>query len=401
MGLFARKTLSVSEINHYLKELIESDEILRDIWITGEISTLTRPGSGHIYFTLKDENSSLRCVIWKMNAMRLQIALQTGMAVEAHGSLGVYERDGQTQLYVDAIRLAGEGALYLEYLRLKTKLETEGLFAQERKRSLPPRPEILGIVTSPTGAALQDILNTLRKHYPLAKVVIAPASVQGNEAPAEIVAALESLNRITKPDLIIVARGGGSLEDLWAFNDENVVRAIASSTAPVVTGIGHETDFTLADFAADLRAPTPTGAAVLSTPDISDLVNELSNLTERLVGNLDDKLGNSRRDVREWEQRLQRVTPIWQVQDDRQELDTLLSRMNRQITHLLTMQRSVLDHNAQHLAALDPHAILGRGFALVSKNDGTRIHSVKQVITKDDVAVTVSDGTFHATVRKP
>jgi exodeoxyribonuclease VII large subunit len=401
MGLFAQKTLSVSEINHYLKELMESDEILRDIWISGEISTLARPGSGHIYFTLKDENSSLRCVIWKMNAMRLQIILQTGMAVEAHGAISVYERDGQTQLYVDAIRLAGEGALYQEFLRLRTKLEAEGLFAQERKRPLPPRPATIGIVTSPTGAALQDILNTLRKHYPIAKVVISPTSVQGSEAPAEIIAALDLLNRITKPDLIIVARGGGSLEDLWAFNDENVVRAIAASASPIVTGIGHETDFTLADFAADLRAPTPTGAAVLSTPDISDLLNELSSMTEHLVGNLEDKLANSRRDVHEWEQRLLRVTPIWKVQDDRQAMDNLVNRMNRQIVHWLALQRAGLSNCTQHLAALDPQAILQRGFALVSKTDGTRVHSVQQVVTDDQVAITVSDGAFHATVRKP
>jgi exodeoxyribonuclease VII large subunit len=400
MGLFAQKTLSVSEINHYLKELMESDEILRDIWITGEISTLARPGSGHIYFTLKDENSSLRCVIWKMNALRLQIMLQTGMAVEAHGAIGVYERDGQTQLYVDAIRLAGEGALYQEFLRLRTKLEAEGLFAQERKRPLPPRPATIGIVTSPTGAALQDILNTLRKHYPIAKVVISPTSVQGSEAPAEIIAALDLLNRITKPDLIIVARGGGSLEDLWAFNDENVVRAIAASASPIVTGIGHETDFTLADFAADLRAPTPTGAAVLSTPDISDLLNELSSMTEHLVGNLEDKLANSRRDVHEWEQRLLRVTPIWKVQDDRQAMDNLVNRMNRQIVHWLALQRAGLSNCTQHLAALDPQAILQRGFALVSKIDGTRVNSIQQVVTDDQVAITVSDGAFHATVRK-
>jgi exodeoxyribonuclease VII large subunit len=401
MGLLAPKTLSVSEINHYLKELMDSDEILRDIWISGEISTLTRPGSGHIYFTLKDENSSLRCVIWKMNAIRLQIMLQTGMAVEAHGAIGVYERDGQTQLYVDAIRLAGEGALYQEFLRLRTKLEAEGLFDQERKRPLPSRPASIGIVTSPTGAALQDILNTLRKHYPIARVIISPTSVQGNEAPAEIIAALDLLNRVTKPDLIIVARGGGSLEDLWAFNDENVVRAIAASASPVVTGIGHETDFTLADFAADLRAPTPTGAAVISTPDISDLFNEVSNMSEHLISNLEDKLVDSRRDIRELEQRLLRVTPVWKVQDDRQAIDNLENRMNRQFVHWLALQETELNNRTQRLASLDPKAILKRGFALVSKLDGTRVHSVKQVAPNDQLAITVSDGAFHANVRKP
>jgi exodeoxyribonuclease VII large subunit len=336
-----------------------------------------------------------------MNAMRLQIMLQTGMAVEAHGAISVYERDGQTQLYVDAIRLAGEGELYQEFLRLKTKLEAEGLFASERKRSLPPRPAIIGIVTSPTGAALQDILNTLRKHYPIARVVISPTSVQGSEAPREIIAALDLLNRVTKPDLIIVARGGGSLEDLWAFNDENVVRAIASSASPIVTGIGHETDFTLADFAADLRAPTPTGAAILSTPDINDLLSEVSSMTEHLVGNLEDRLGDFRRDVREWEQRLQRVIPVWKVQDNRQAMDNLVNRMNRQVVHWLVLQRAGLSNRTQRLAALDPQAILQRGFALVNKPDGTRVHSVRQVVVEDPLTITVSDGAFQATVRKP
>lgn len=401
MGFFHPKTLSVSEINRYLKEVMESDEILRDVWISGEISTLSRPGSGHIYFSLKDEHASLRCVIWKMNAMRLQIALQTGMAVEAHGAVSVYERDGQMQLYVDAIRLAGEGELYQEFLRLKTKLEAEGLFSSERKRSLPTHPTTIGIVTSPTGAALQDILNTLRSHYPIARVVISPTSVQGSEAPAEIIAALELLNRTIKPDLIIVARGGGSLEDLWAFNDENVVRAIASSASPVVTGIGHETDFTLSDFAADVRAPTPTGAAVSSTPDISDLIKEVALLTERLVDNLEDKLGSSRRDVREWMQRLQRMTPVWMVQDDRQAVDNLVNRLNRQALHWLALKRAGLNNTSQRLTALDPQAILQRGFALVSKMDGTRVHSVQQVISEDQLVVAVSDGEFHAKVNKP
>ena len=401
MGLFPQKTLSVSEINRYLKELMESDEILKDIWITGEISTLSRPGSGHIYFTLKDENASLRCVIWKMNAMRLSIPLQTGMAVEAHGAVSVYERDGQTQLYVDAIRMAGEGELYREFLRLKTKLEAEGLFAQERKRALPPRPQTIGIVTSPTGAALQDILNTLRQHYPLANVVISPTSVQGIEAPAEIIAALDLLNLSIKPDVIIVARGGGSLEDLWAFNDENVVRAIASSRAPVVTGIGHEIDFTLADFVADLRAPTPTGAAVFTTPDINDLRTEVVGLTERLTSKLESGLENSQRDLGEWLRRLQRATPLWVIQNNQQTIDVLWDRMNRQNLHLLALKHSGLNNLTQRLGALNPQAILQRGFAMVSKTDGTNVHSIHQVTIGDQLSIRVTDGEFGVEVEKP
>lgn len=394
------KTLSVSEINHYLKELMESDEVLRDIWISGEISTLSRPASGHIYFTLKDASASLRCVIWKTYALRLQMTLQTGMAVEAHGGISIYEREGQTQLYVDAIRLAGEGELYQEFLRLKTKLEAEGLFNVERKRSLPAHPICIGVVTSPTGAALQDILNTLRMRYPIATVVISPTSVQGIEAPAEIITALELLNREVKPDLILVARGGGSLEDLWAFNDESVVRAISLSSSPIVTGIGHETDFTLSDFAADLRAPTPTAAAVLSTPDIGELKVDITQVAENLANMLENRLEIAHRDIREWGQRLMREAPIGKVQDDRQAMDHLIDLMNRQITHWLSIKKARLTNSSQKLAALDPKAVLQRGFALVNKEDGTRIHSVKQVAIDEPLGITVSDGKFQAKVHE-
>jgi exodeoxyribonuclease VII large subunit len=269
--LFPPPSLTVSDITRYLRELFESDEILHEVWVQGEISNLSRPASGHIYFTLKDQSAALKCVIWKQTAWRLPLSLQNGMAIEAHGAISIYERDGQYQLYADAVRLTGEGALYQEYLRLKARLEAEGLFDTERKRPLPELPAGIGVVTSATGAALQDILNTLRRRFPLVEVVLAPCAVQGEEAPPQIVNAIRSLNRTDGVDLILVARGGGSLEDLWAFNDERVVRAIADSDLPVITGIGHETDFTLADFAADVRAATPTAAAEQAVPDRAEL----------------------------------------------------------------------------------------------------------------------------------
>jgi exodeoxyribonuclease VII large subunit len=266
-SLFGPPSLSVSDITLYLRQLLESDEILRNLWVQGEVSNLSRPVSGHIYFTLKDSTASLRCVIWRSAASRLQFALQNGQTVEAHGAISVYDRDGAYQLYIDTLRPSGEGLLYQQFMRLKAQLEIEGLFDVSRKRPIPERPGRIGLVTSPTGAALQDILNTLRRRCPLVDVFIYPAAVQGEEAPLEIVTALEKINRMAKPDVIILARGGGSLEDLRAFNDERVVRAIVASAAPVITGIGHETDFTLADFAADQRAPTPSGAAELAAPE--------------------------------------------------------------------------------------------------------------------------------------
>ena len=238
-SLLIPQSLSVSEITRYLHDLMESDEILSDVWVQGEIATLSRPASGHIYFTLKDASSTLRCVIWRTAAGRLPVALQSGMQIEAHGYINVYERDGQYQLYVDTVRLAGEGALYQEFLRLKAKLESEGLFDPERKRALPQIPKAIGIVTSSTGAALQDILNVLRRRFPLVEVTLAPCAVQGDAAPAEIVSALKKLNEQTTVEVILVARGGGSMEDLAAFNDEQVARAIAACRTTACHALAH------------------------------------------------------------------------------------------------------------------------------------------------------------------
>src|SRR5512142_1875184 len=229
LPLFQNPPLSVTEVTRYLRILLDSDEVLRDVWVRGEISNFSRPTSGHLYFTLKDSGAALKCVVWRSTALRLRFGMQNGLAVEAHGAISIYERDGQYQLYVDAVRPAGEGLLFQEFLRLKNRLEAEGLFDPERKRPIPERPARIGIVTSPTGAALQDMLNTLRARYPLAEVILAPCAVQGESAPGEIVRALNGLCEIAILDVIIVSRGVGALEDLWAFNDEHVVRAIAAA----------------------------------------------------------------------------------------------------------------------------------------------------------------------------
>ena len=270
-SLFPPSAWSVADVNRYLRDLLESDHNLNDLWVKGEVSNFSRPRSGHLYFTLKDEKASLRCVMWRNSAQRQAYLPSDGDLVEVHGSVSVYEVAGQYQLYADTIKPLGEGALFQEFLRLKAKLEAEGLFDEERKRPIPIWPSRIGIVTSPTGAALRDMVDTLRRRYPLVEVILAPSAVQGREAPPEIVAGLQNLNRTAAPDVILLARGGGSIEDLWAFNDENVARAITASNAPVITGIGHQTDFTIADFVADLRAPTPTAAAELATPNRDDM----------------------------------------------------------------------------------------------------------------------------------
>ena len=394
--LFSPLALTVGDLTRYLRQLLESDDVLRDVWVQGEVSNIARPSSGHIYFTLKDANAALKCVIWKTNALRLRLPLQNGMAVEAHGYISLYERDGAYQLYVDAARLAGEGLLYQEFMRLKARLEAEGLFDPERKRALPARPRRIGIATSPTGAALQDMLNTLRRRYPLAEVLLASCAVQGEEAPPQIVAALGALNRLGA-DVILLARGGGSLEDLWAFNDERVVRAVAASQAPVVTGVGHETDFTLSDFAADLRAPTPTGAAVLATPDRADLRAEL----ERTLGLLDaallDGLDLRRRALHEAAGQLEHNSPRWRISNDRQRLDALTERLQRNALHNLALRRVMTDSARSRLLALNPLSVLGRGFAVVT-HQGAVVRSSAQLAPGDAVQVRLARGAFDARV---
>jgi exodeoxyribonuclease VII large subunit len=396
LPLFSPLSLSVSDLTRYLRQLLESDDVLRDVWVQGEISNVSRPSSGHIYFTLKDESAALKCVIWRTNALRLRMALQSGMAIEAHGYISLYERDGAYQLYVDSIRLAGEGLLYQEFMRLKARLEDEGLFDPERKRALPERPRRIGIATSATGAALQDMLNTLRRRYPLAEVLLAPCAVQGDDAPLQIVAALGALNRLGV-DVILLARGGGSLEDLWAFNDERVVRSVAASPAPVVTGVGHETDFTLSDFAADLRAPTPTGAAVLATPDKADLTGEINQVLRRIDAAFLDVLSIRQRALDEMAAQLERNSPRWRVSNDRQRLDALIERLGRNALHNLALRRIMTDSARSRLLVLNPMAVLQRGFAVVS-HAGQVVRSAGQLAPGERVQVRLASGSFGARV---
>jgi exodeoxyribonuclease VII large subunit len=388
---------TVSKLTFYIRKLLEENETLQDVWVQGEISNLSRPASGHVYFTLKDSSAALKCVMWKTSAARLGIPLQDGKAVEVHGKIGVYEVSGQYQLYADQIRPVGEGALYQEFMRLKAMLEAEGLFAPERKRPIPMFPQKIGIVTSATGAALRDMLNTLRRRLPLVEVILAPSPVQGIEAPPALVKAIQSVN-LYSPDVIILARGGGSIEDLWAFNDERVVRAVATSAVPVICGVGHETDFTLCDFAADLRAPTPTAAAELATQiTLIDLRAALENYRTRILSATFNLLAEHKTMLSSFVSQLRYTSPDRRIQSERQRVDELARRAHSSLYHHIQLQSAHVKGMQRRLEALNPSAVLARGYAVVTrKDDGAVISRVSQ--TSDEMKVRVSDGEFE--VRK-
>ncbi|HIE24469.1 MAG TPA: exodeoxyribonuclease VII large subunit [Anaerolineales bacterium] len=391
---------TVSTITAYLRELLETDEMLKDAQIKGELSNLSRPRSGHLYFTLKDGGASLRCVMWRSQAQRLSLDLREGMEVEVRGHISIYDAGGQYQLYADEIRPVGEGALYQEFLRLKAKLEAEGLFDSARKKEIPQLPKKIGIITSATGAALRDMLNTLRRRMPLAEVIIAPTPVQGDAAPAGIVNALDGLLRIV-PDLsvILLGRGGGSIEDLWAFNDEIVVRMVAASPVPVISGVGHETDFTLTDFAADLRAATPTAAAELATPiTINELYGAVGLAKEQLNLNIHAVLKRKVQRTDDLRTRLRYASPLGRVQRNRQNVDAQIQRLDAAQAQIHAMKREKLAGLNKRLFALDPQAVLARGYAIVTKENGRILGSVKDASIGDDLKIRVKDGEFGAKI---
>lgn len=392
---------TVSALNRYIRTALETDYRLKDLVVAGEISNISRPASGHLYFTLKDQSATLRCVMWKGQAARLVYRPRDGDRVQAHGAIGVYEAGGQYQLYADWIQADGQGDLFRQFTALKAKLEAEGLFDQSRKRPIPAQPRRLAIVTSPTGAALRDMINVIRRRWPALEVILCPTPVQGDEAPPQIVDAIAAANSL-KPDVIIVARGGGSIEDLWAFNDENVVRAIAASESPLISGVGHETDFTLADFAADMRAPTPSAAAELATPNRLELLASLRELTERLAGALQSVVRERRWALAERTAALRGLSPRAQLANSRQRLDDLTLRAVTALRHQLEIGRHRVGGLYHQLAALNPLAILQRGYAVVTRAGTTEvIRSPSQVAPGEQLDVRVSEGQFTVSVDPP
>ncbi len=397
-NLFSSRPIwTVGDLTLYIRQVLESDYRLQNMWVTGEVSNVSRPSSGHLYFTLRDENASLRCVMWRPRVAHQTHSPQDGEMLDVLGYISVYEAGGQYQLYAESLRPAGEGARFAEFLELKTRLEAEGLFDPERKQPLPGWPKIIGVVTSPTAAALRDVVNVLRRRFPLVTLLLSPTQVQGDDAPTGIVNALESLNQDGRSDVLLLVRGGGSTEDLWTFNHEDVVRAVAHSMVPVVTGIGHETDVILADFAADFRAPTPSAAAEVATPDRAVLREDLVFQRSDLNLLFREHLNLLRQSLETWSTRLRLASPRAHIASKQQRLDELASRSRTAIQYRTDLFRAAITGLEKTLHAVGPSTVLARGYAVVTlAKNGQIIRSITQVRSGDPLQIQVHDGTFNA-----
>ena len=395
------QTFSVSEITGYIHEMFDADSVLADVWVRGEVSNLTKARSGHWYFTIKDADAQLRCVMFRGAARTVRIDVAAGDEILVHGRVSVYEARGEYQLYAQSIEaVGGVGDMHRQFEALKAKLDAEGLFAPERKRAIAGFPARIGVVTSPTAAAWHDMQNVLRRRFPLAEVVLSPTLVQGTDAPPQIVRALERLNRRADIDTIIIARGGGSLEDLWCFNDEGVARAVAASRIPVISGVGHEIDFTIVDFAADLRAPTPSAAAELATPNRDDLLLDLDRLRAGLTGVFGASLADNARDLDRLRSALRFVAPGQMIGAAQREVVNSRLRLARAVAQTLDRQRDRLASATKSLEAASPQQILARGYALVTDEGGALIRKAAQVsrnqrlnvqLSRDRIRVRVED----------
>ncbi len=387
------QTYTVAELSTYIREMFDQDYRLQDIWVMGEISNLTRASSGHWYFTVKDSKSQVKCAMWRSSAERQSFIPQNGDAVAVHGRVSVYEPRGEYQLYADLLRPVGLGDLYAQFEQLKTRLEEEGLFDPERKRPLPAFPRLIGVVTSPEAAAFQDIQNVLRRRFPLAQIILSPTPVQGDTAPPYIVAALDRLNAYTDVEVILLCRGGGSIEDLWAFNDESVARAVAASPTPVITGVGHETDFTIVDFVSDYRAPTPSAAAEIATPNMDDLHHNVRLFYDTLAVLMRENISERRANLLAVERTMGHISPVRQIGNQRQRVDDLNARLVRQQRQHLIRLRERLESRAAALHAASPQAILERGYAIITHaQTGTRVKSARAVRPGEALHVRLHDG---------
>ncbi len=391
--------LKVEKLAKYIRELLESDRVLQDVWVEGEVSSFTIASSGHAYLTLQESSTRMDAVMWKAAVGRQAFIPRVGDNVVVHGQITVYERQGRLQLSADVFQPAGIGLLQLQLEQLRQKLEAEGLFDLTRKRPLPVFPHRIGVATSQTGAVWQDIQQVIQRRFPLVELVLAPTVVQGEGAPDAIVAALSLLQSEQDLDLVILARGGGSVEDLWCFNDERVVRAIFACRVPVISAIGHETDTTLADYVADMRAPTPSVAAELAVPDVLDILGYVDSVQQRGTLVCFQLLERIRRDTSNLVHRLERVSPRARLEHQRTDLDALANRLQTTTIRTVEQHRFEVGRLESVLQSLSPAAIFDRGYSLISdQTSGQPISSVHGVQGGDQVRTTLRDGSLILTV---
>ena len=393
-----QQVLSITQINEYIRGKMDEDRLLLQLAVRGEISNYKMYPSGHHYFTLKDENAALKCVMFKTSASKLRFRPENGMKVIAMGRITVYPRDGAFQLYCSAMSMDGIGDLYAAFEQLKAKLAAQGLFAPEHKKPLPQFPKTIGIVTSSAGAAVHDMLRILKKRYPIVKVRLLPVRVQGAEAPGEIAAAIRYANHYKLADLLIVGRGGGSIEDLWAFNDERVAYAIYASEIPVISAVGHEPDVTISDYVADLRAATPSNAAELAVPDQAALLQSMDAAASAMAAALSGKLRHARQRLHVLAQSPALVSPTGYLEQRQQSLEHLKSRLIGAQMQQIQRKKQRYIGNTAKLDAMSPLKVLTRGYSIVSADDGTIVRSVRQTAPGREVQVMLSDGSLRATV---
>ena len=387
-------TFTVSALNQYIKSVLDRDEFLNGIFVRGEISNYKCYPSGHHYFSLKDAEGTLRCVMFRREAAGLKFRPANGMQVAAFGRVTVFPRDGQYQLYCSQMIPVGIGDLAAAFEELKNKLNREGLFALERKRPLPTYPRRIALITSPVGAAVRDMLRILKARWPVADVVVLPASVQGAEAPGELCRAFGLLSCCDDIDLVITGRGGGSMEDLWCFNDENVARAIADCPVPVISAVGHEPDVTIADFVADLRAATPSNGAELATPDMEELDAWLQDIRERMQGGVERRLMREREKLQRLASNRVLRDPTAPISDKRMLLDYQRDKLTGALRGLLWQHRSELGRLAAGLDALSPLKVLSRGYAIPQNKEGAILRSVRDTQIGDTLGLRLNDGTL-------
>lgn len=394
----SKQVLSITQLNEYIRSLIDSDSLLAGIAVSGEISNYKMYPSGHHYFTLKDENASLKCVMFRSSAIRLRFRPENGMKVIAMGKISVYPRDGAYQLYCSAMMIDGVGDLHAAFEQLKGKLSAEGLFEVSHKKSIPTMPQRIGIITSSAGAALHDMLRIISARFPLTEVVLLPVRVQGAEAPQEIAEAIQLANAINIADVLIVGRGGGSIEDLWAFNDEGVARAIYASNIPVISAVGHEPDVTISDYVADLRAATPSNAAELVVPDKNALLMTLDKQQQILANAIEQRIVSAKRHLQVLSDSAVLRTPQTQIKLRMDALTGLCSRLINCEDRIINNRKEAFVQVTAKLDAMSPLKVLQRGYSVVMNGQRDIVRSVKEVKTGESIRITVTDGSLDAVV---